>query len=72
MYPQIDPKYIDQIMNESWHTTQPKNVIKLPCGHEQVEAEIGHDEYIECGTCKKKYLLNWQKYSKPKIYGQND
>jgi hypothetical protein len=60
---------IKKILDESWHHIEKKNVVKLPCGHENIEVSDYGDKYLECGTCHKKYLLNFQRKSEPKLYG---
>lgn len=58
-------------MDESWRTVEPKTIVKYPCGHGSEEVDGYGDKYLECPTCNKKYLLNFQRKSSAKIYGKS-
>jgi DNA-directed RNA polymerase subunit RPC12/RpoP len=66
----FDPNEWHKIQNEPFKTFNPKDTVKLPCGHGSVEAKQGQDQYLECPDCKSKFLLSWQHYSTPKIRGK--
>jgi len=54
------------ILNEQWHQKGKKRkVLKLPCGHGNIEITKPEDQIIYCNTCHKKFYLIWQQ--KPKI-----
>ena len=63
-----DKNEVFGILNEPYKQFQPKTVVKLKCGHGNVEVEKFGDQYLECGTCKKKYLLVNNRFGSKKIY----
>jgi len=47
-----------------------RKILRLPCGHGNVEITRPEDTYVTCPICYKKFLLTWSRIGKHKIEGE--
>lgn len=65
---ETDKNKIKLIMDEPYKTFQPKEIVKLPCGHGNVEITNFGDQYLECSQCHKKWLMVNNQHGSKKLY----
>jgi len=57
-------------LNKEFDQRPLRKILKLPCGHGNIEITRPQDQYITCPKCFHKFLLIWSKIAKYKIEGE--
>lgn len=66
-----DSDYVKRVLNENEHGTRRWQIVKLPCGHGNVEIERPEDQWLYCSRCHRKFLLTWSPIESKRKIAEN-